>query len=336
MDLSTTYLGLKLAHPLVVGASPLVHDLDQVARLVDAGAAAIVMHSLFEEQLAQEVAAQSDFVDRYDDFNAEIRSVLPKLDDYFVGPDEYLEHLARVKKAAGAVPVLGSLNGTTNSGWLAYARRMEEAGADALELNVYALPTDAARSSSTIEQETVEMVRTVRAQVKLPIAVKLSPFYTAPVSFAAQLEAAGADGLVIFNRFYQPDIDIENLDVERTLELSTPAELRLRLRWTAVLSAKIRLSIAVSGGVHSATDAIKAIMAGASAVQAVSAILSEGPSWLSRTLAELVGWLEEHEYGSVGQALGSMNLARCPEPDGYERANYVRILRGWARAHLGY
>lgn len=336
MDLSTRYLGLELAHPLVVGASPLVHDLDQVARLAEAGAAAIVMHSLFEEQLVEEVAAKNAYVDRYDDFNAEIRSVLPKVDDYFLGPEEYLEHLARVKKAAGGVPVLGSLNGTTNSGWLTYARRMEEAGADALELNVYALPIDAARSAAALEQETVEMVRTVRAQLKIPIAVKLSPFYTAPVSFAAQLEAAGADGVVIFNRFYQPDIDIENLDVDRTLELSTPAELRLRLRWAAILSAKLRLSVAVSGGVHSASDAIKAIMAGASAVQAVSAILTEGPSWISRTLAEMVGWLEEHAYGSIGQALGSMNLAHCPQSSAYERANYVRILRGWARGHLGY
>ncbi len=329
MDLSTMYLGLPLAHPLVVGASPLVHDLDQVKRLAEAGAAAIVMHSLFEEQLIDEAAAKQSFVDRYDDFTAEIRSVLPKPDDYFLGPEEYLDHLGRVKAAAGGIPVLASLNGVTNSGWLSFARRMEAGGADAIELNVYAIPTSPSQDGARLEQATVEMVRTLRAQVKVPIAVKLSPFYTAPVHFAAQLEAAGANGVVVFNRFYQPDIDIENLDVERTLELSTPSELRLRLRWAAALSATLGGSVAISGGVHSVNDVVKSIMAGASAVQVVSALLKHGPEHLKVIRVELERWMEEHEYSSLAQMRGSMSLAKCPDPNAFSRANYMRILQSW-------
>jgi dihydroorotate dehydrogenase (fumarate) len=334
MDLSTTYLGLKLKHPLVVGASPMVGDLDQVKRLEDAGAAAIVMQSLFEEQLLAEESAKQTYVDSFENANAEAMSFLPKPAEYVLGPDEYLEQIRKVK-AAVKVPLIGSLNGITNSGWLDYGARIEQAGADALELNVYSLPTAADEGAAVLERRLVDMVRHVKSKVKIPVTVKLSPFFTSPVNIASQLVAAGADGLVIFNRFYQPDIDIEQLEVRHTLELSTSAELRLRLRWLAVLSAKIKTSLAVTGGVHTASDALKAVMAGASAVQIVSAILKEGPSWITKVRDEMQVWLESREYESLAQSLGSMNLARCPDPGVYERGNYMKVLGTWAKANLG-
>jgi dihydroorotate dehydrogenase (fumarate) len=334
MDLSTTYLGLKLKHPLVVGASPMVSDLDHVRRLEDAGAAAIVMHSLFEEQLLLEASAQQAYVDAMENASPEAMDFLPKPAEYVVGPEEYLEQVRKVK-AAVKVPVIGSLNGITNSGWLDYAARIEQAGADAIELNVYSMPTGADDASGTLEKRLVEMVRHVRSKVKIPVAVKLSPFFTSPVNVGSQLVAAGVDGLVVFNRFYQPDIDIEQLEVRHSLELSTSAELRLRLRWLAVLSAKLKTSLAVTGGVHTASDALKAVMAGASAVQVVSAILKDGPSWISKTRDEMKVWLESRDYVSLSQSLGSMNLSRCPDPGVYERGNYMKVLRTWTRANLG-
>ncbi len=336
MDLSTKYLGLNLKHPLVVGASPLVNDLDQVRRLEDAGAAAIVMQSLFEEQLLLEAAAAQAYIEVHENASAEALDFIPKASEYLLGPDEYLEQLRKVK-AAVKVPVIGSLNGVTASGWLDYATKIEQAGADALELNVYMLPSSVTESAAVLEERTVEMVRTVRSKVKIPVSVKLSPFYTSPVNLVSQLAAAGADGFVVFNRFYQPDIDIEQLEVRHSLELSTSAELRLRLRWLAVLSAKVPgVSLAVTGGVHTATDALKAVMAGANAVQSVSAILKNGPSWLGKARDEMALWLESREYESLGQALGSMNLAHCPEPQAYERGNYMRVLRTWTRTNLGW
>jgi dihydroorotate dehydrogenase (fumarate) len=334
VDTSTTYLGLTLKHPLIVGASPMVGDIDQVKRLEDAGAAAIVMHSLFEEQLLLEQSAQQSYVDAFENANAEAMSYLPKPTEYVLGPDDYLEQLRKVK-AAVKVPVIGSLNGITNSGWLDYAERIQQAGADALELNVYSLPTVAEEPGLALEARLVAMVKHVKTKVKIPVAVKLSPFFTSPVNVASQLVAAGADGLVVFNRFYQPDIDIEQLEVRHSLELSTSAELRLRLRWLAILSAKVKTSLAVTGGVHTATDALKAVMAGASAVQVVSAILKEGPSWISKARDEMKVWLESREYASLGQALGSMNLARCPDPGVYERGNYMKVLRTWTQSNLG-
>jgi len=334
MDLSTKYLGLELKHPLVVGASPLVDDLDQVKRIEDAGAAAIVMHSLFEEQLLLEDASRRAYVESYENGNAEALSFFPKPDEFALGPDEYLEQIRKVK-AVVSTPVIGSLNGVTNSGWLDYASRIEQAGADALELNVYSLPTNPSEDAAAIERRLVEMVRRVKKAIRIPLAVKLSSFITSPVHFGAQLEKAGADGLVVFNRFYQPDIDVEQLEVRYSLDLSTSSELRLRLRWLAVLSAKLGLSLGCTGGVHSATDAIKAVMAGAHAVQAVSAILQNGPTWLSQTRDEMALWLESREYESLNQAQGSMNLARCPEPAAYERGNYMRVLRGWVQGSIG-
>jgi dihydroorotate dehydrogenase (fumarate) len=334
MDLSTNYLGLKLKHPLVVGACPATNDLDQVRRLGDAGAAAIVMHSLFEEQMLLEQASQQAYVESFENASAEALDYLPRASEFLLGPDEYLEQIRRVK-AAVSVPVIGSLNGVTSSGWLDCAIRIEQAGADALELNVYALPTRTDDASQALEARMVEMVRRVKAAVKIPVAVKLSPFFTAPVHVACQLVEAGAAGLVIFNRFYQPDIDIEQLEVRNSLELSTSAELRMRLRWLAILSARVKCSLAVTGGVHTAADALKSVMAGAHAVQVVSAILKNGPTWISQTRDEMRVWLESRDYQSLAQAQATMNLARCPDPGLYERANYMRVLRTWTKSNLG-
>jgi dihydroorotate dehydrogenase (fumarate) len=328
MNLETTYLGLALPHPFVSGASPLVDQLDIVRRLEDAGAAAITMNSLFEEQITHEQMSAFFATELSGESSPEALSYFPASSPLGRGPENYLEHLRRVRDAV-AVPVIGSLNGSTPGGWLRYARLMEEAGADALELNVYALATDPLRSAAEIEDDTVEMVGAVSEALEIPLAVKLAPFYTSLAHFAGRLVDAGAGGLVLFNRFYQPDIDIEELTVERSLHLSQTSELALRLRWLAILSGQLRTSYAVTGGIHYATDAVKALMAGADAVQLVSALLRHGPERLRALREELARWLEEHEYDSVAQMRGSMNLESCPDPAAFERANYMLILQGW-------
>jgi dihydroorotate dehydrogenase (fumarate) len=328
MDLSTTYLGLRLAHPLMPGSSPMVGDLDTVRRLEDAGAAAVVMPSLFEEQIAMEQAAARDHVDAYAESSAEAMSYFPRPEAYRLGPDDYLSQLGRVK-AAVKVPVIASLNGVTKGGWLSYAKQMQQAGADALELNIYHLPTDPAVTSHEVEDKAIEMVEEIKKSITIPVAVKLSPFYSSLAHFARRLEAVGADGLVLFNRFYQADIDVDELEVKRTLEYSTSSELKLRLRWLAILSGRLRPSLAVTGGVHTTVDVVKAIMAGAHAVQLVSALLQKGPAHLRQLLESLSRWLEEHEYESVEQMRGSMNLMKSPDPMAYGRANYIQILQGW-------
>jgi len=330
MDLSTNYLGIKLSHPFMPGASPMVDDLDTVRKLEDAGASAIVMHSLFEEQIVREQMGAFMNMEGHSESFAEALSYFPKQEDYRLGPDQYLDQIRRVKRAV-KVPVIASLNGTTLGGWLDHARLIEEAGADALELNVYYLATDPSENGQMLEDRTVEMVLAVKGNVKIPVAVKLSPFYTSLAHVARRMAKAGADGLVLFNRFYQPDIDIEELQVERTLQLSTSAELNLRLRWLAILSGRMRTSLAVSGGVHTAADAIKAIMTGASAVQVVSALLEKGPAYLRTLRNEVAQWLEKHEYESLEKMRGSMSLASCPDPSAYERANYMKILNSWGR-----
>lgn len=327
-DLATTYLGLPLAHPLVVGASPLVDDLDTVRRLEDSRAAAIVMHSLFEEQLAAEQLATAAAFELSAESFAEARSFLPERDDFALGPEEYLDQLRRIKEAV-RIPVIASLNGVTPGGWLSHARELEQAGADAIELNVYRLAADPFETGTEIETRIVQMAAAIKADVSIPVAVKLSPFHTALAHFAYQLESAGVDGLVLFNRFYQPDLDIETLEVERRLHLSTSEELPLRLRWLAILSGSLRLSLTASGGVHTSRDAVKAIMAGAHTVQMVSALLKHGPDYLRLVYDELAGWMDEHGYASVREMRGTMNLAKCPDPSAYERANYVRMLQGW-------
>jgi dihydroorotate dehydrogenase (fumarate) len=327
VDLSTEYLGFKLPHPLMPGASPMVEDLDIVRRLEDAGAAAIVMESLFEEQIVAEQMAMHHLDSHAESF-AEARTFLPSPDEFHMGSGEYLRQIRRIKEAV-RVPVIASLNGSTRGGWIDYASQMEQAGADALELNVYALATDPELSGEAVEQETVDLIAAVRGAVRIPLAVKLSPFYSSLPHFAQKLDQAGANGLVIFNRFYQPDIDVEELEVERTLHLSDSQELLLRLRWLAILSGRVRASLAVTGGVHTSLDAIKAIMAGAQGVQMVSALLHHGPGHLTKIRDEIAEWLQEHEYDSLRQMQGSMSLQRCPDPRSYERANYMHILQSW-------
>lgn len=331
MDLSTTYLGFKLPHPFMPGASPMVDDLDAVRQLEDAGAAAIVMHSLFEEQLVGEHLAHSAYTAGPTESFPEALTYLPPAADFALGPDAYLEQLRRIK-AAVDVPVIASLNGCAWGGWLAYSRLLAEAGADALELNVYELATDPRESAAAIENRLLAMVRAVRSNVSIPIAVKLSPYFSALAHLASRLDRAGIDGLVLFNRFYQADLDVEQLEVTPRLHLSDSSELLLRITWLAVLSPQLRASLAVSGGVHTVLDAVKAIMAGAHAVQMVSALLRHGPGHL-RTVREAVAeWLEQHAYESLADMRGSMNLHRCPDPKAFVRANYVGVLHSWRDA----
>jgi dihydroorotate dehydrogenase (fumarate) len=328
MDLSTKYLGLDLPHPFMPGASPMVDDLDTVKRLEDAGAAAIVMHSLFEEQLEHEQVATSSFLDSPANSFAEALDYLPQPEEFALGPEEYLEQVARIKDTVD-VPVIGSLNGSHEGLLLDYAKRIEEAGASALELNLYLLATNPLEDAAALEERLLAMVSDVKANVTIPVAVKLSPQFTALANFARRLSDAGADGLVIFNRFYQADVDIEQLEAQRTLRLSDSGELLLRLRWLAILSSHMQTPLAVTGGVHSADDAVKAVMCGATAVQTVAALLTRGPEYLAELRQEFEQWLVEHEYESLEQMRGSMNLARCPDPAAYERANYVQILQSW-------
>jgi dihydroorotate dehydrogenase (fumarate) len=328
MDLSTPYLGFKLPHPFMPGASPLVDDLDNVKRLEDAGASAIVMHSLFEEQIVREQLATFIHTDRHGESFAEALSFFPNPDRFALGPEEYLHQIVRIKGVVGC-PVIASLNGTSVGGWLSYAKAIEQAGADALELNVYAVQADFELSALDVEDRTVEMVKAVKQAVRIPVAVKLGPFYTSLGHFVRRLDAAGVDGLVLFNRFYQPDIDVGGLMATRALPLSSSLELPLRLRWLALLSNKVRPSLAVTGGVHSALDAIKAVMAGAHAVQVVSALLQRGPRYLATLREQVMSWMDEREYDSLAQMRGSMNLEMCPDPSVYERANYMLTLQSW-------
>ena len=328
MDLRTQYLGLDLPHPFMPGASPMVDDLDTVKRLEDAGAAAIVMHSLFEEQIEREHARTVQDVESNVNAFAEASSFFPQASEFRLGPHEYLEQLRRIK-AAVSLPVIASLNGVTATGWLEYARLIEEAGANALELNVYYVATDPSESAEAVEQRTVDIVLAVRRHVKIPVAVKLSPFHSSLANFATKLEGAGAQALVLFNRFYQPDIDVETLEVVPQLKLSDPSELLLRLRWLAILSGRSKLQLACSGGVHSGQDALRSLAAGAHAVQLVSSLLRHGPAHLTMVREGVELWLEQHEYESLAQLRGSMNLARCPDPAMFERGNYMRILQSW-------
>jgi dihydroorotate dehydrogenase (fumarate) len=331
MDLSTKYLGLSLSNPFVTGASPMVDDLDLVKRLEDAGTAAIVMHSLFEEQILREHVGTLQFIEEHSEFNAEAQSYFPEPDEYRLGPEQYLEHLRKIKSSV-KVPVIASLNGTTDSGWTSYAKLLEQAGADALELNLYQLATNLWESGEAIEKRMVEVVRSTKAVVTIPVAVKLSPFYTSLPHFVRQLDEIGTDGVVLFNRFYQPDVDVETLEVQPRLRLSESDELLLRLRWLAILSGRLQASLAVSGGVHTPLDAVKAVMTGADCVQVVSAILRHGPQQLRVLRHGLGEWLEQHEYESMSQLKGSMSLASCPDPAAFERANYMRVLQSWPLA----
>ena len=327
MNLKTTYLGLELQHPLMPGASPLADDLDSVRRLEDAGAAAIVMRSLFEEQIRREQLRTFLHTEPHGESFAEALCYFPRPEAFVLGPEEYVEHIGRVKRAV-AIPVIASLNGTSRGGWLEYGREIAQAGADALELNVYSIPSSGDENAAAIEGRTVELVRELKATVKIPVAVKLSPFYTSLPHFVSRLESVGVDGVVLFNRFYQPDIDPEGLALKSQLQLSTSAELPLRLQWLALLKDRARCSLAATGGIHDGRDAVKAVMAGADAVQLVSALLHGGPARLQVVLTEMIRWMEEHVYESLAQMKGSMSRAACPDPSVYERANYILVLQG--------
>ncbi|MBL0312667.1 MAG: dihydroorotate dehydrogenase-like protein [Holophagaceae bacterium] len=328
MDLSTTYLGLTLPHPLMAGASPLVDDLDAVRQLEDAGTSAIVMHSLFEEQIEREYAGTIRDLELHANTNPEGLSYLPAPHEFALGPHAYLEQIRRIKEAV-AVPVIASLNGTTATGWLDGARLMEQAGADALELNVYEVVTDPLQTAETVEQRIADMVRAVKARVKIPVAVKLSPFSSSLPNFAHKLQVAGADGLVLFNRILMPDFDLEQLELVPKLMLSNPSELPLRLNALAILHGAFKGSLACSGGIHDSISVLKAVFAGASSVQVVSALLQHGPSYLQTLREGMEEWLEQHEYENLRQGLGSMDLVNVPNPHAFYRASYMRVLQGW-------
>ena len=328
MNLKTSYLGLQLDHPLMVGACPLANDMDMVRRLEDAGSAAITMPSLFEEQITREQFGTLYDLEAGSESFAEATSYFANVSDLRLGPDNYLDQVRKVKGAM-SVPVIASLNGVTASGWLDFAKQIQQAGADALELNLYYLAGNPLETADMVEKRLLEIVRTVKSSVTLPLAVKLSPFFTSLAHFAKVLEGAGADAVVLFNRFYQPDLDIEALEVEPSLNLSSPSTLRLRLRWLGMLYSQIGIPMAVSGGVHDGQGAIKATMAGATAIQKVSALLMHGPEHLKTTRLDMVRWMEEHEYESLDQMRGSLSLTKCPNPQAFERANYMRVLAGW-------
>ena len=328
MDLSTTYLGFELPNPFIVGASPLADNVDNVKKLVDAGASAIVLRSLFEEQLTSEGLATTASMDGVADSFAEALSYFANPEHFVLGPDEYVSHLQEVKEVAG-VPVIASLNGTTSGGWLNHAKRLEEAGADALELHIYSVPTDPDVSGRTIVDNTTEMVGQVKSAVRIPVAVKLSPFYASFANVAKRLDEKSVDGIVVFNRFYQPDIDVEELEVTKALRLSDSSDLPLRLRGLAVISGRVKASLAVTGGVHTCVDAVKASMCGAHAIQLVSALLKNGPEHISRLRDELAEWLEKHEYQSLRQMQGSMSLQKCPNPRAFIRGSYAQVLQTW-------
>jgi dihydroorotate dehydrogenase (fumarate) len=328
-DLTSTYLGLTLRNPLVASSSPLTESVDAIRRLEDAGIGAVVLPSLFEEQLRLESdALQSDLERGVHEF-PEATSYLPDLPSYNMGPEGYLELIRKAKQATG-IPIIASLNGTTDGGWLNYSRLMEQAGADAIELNLYTVEADVSRSSFDVEYRHVEAVKHVAGAVRVPVAVKLSPYFTAMGHFAVRLARAGARGLVLFNRFYQPDLDPVHLEVVPRLELSRPSELLLRLHWVAILHGKVDVSLAITGGVHGALDVVRSVMAGARATMMASALLANGPEHVRGLLGDLARWLEEHEYQSIGQMTGSMSQNAIPNPTDLERGNYLKVLSSYA------
>jgi dihydroorotate dehydrogenase (fumarate) len=328
IDLTTEYLGLKLKSPLVVSSSPLTESTENIQRLEAAGAAAVVLPSIFEEQLTLESNALDSDLSRGTNSFAESMSYFPAYDSYRQGQDAYLSHLRRAKSVAG-IPVLASLNGATSGGWVKFAKEIEQAGADALELNTYSLPTDPRVTSAAIEDGIVDLVRQVKKSTKLPIAVKLSPQFTSIPHLAAQLDKAGADALVLFNRFYQPDFDIENLNVTPALTLSRSEELLLRLHWTAILYGDMKADIGVTGGVHSAEDVLKSIMAGGQVAMLASALLMRGISYLAVIQSDLLCWMEDHEYESIRQMRGSLSRRAVPDISPFERGNYIRTLSSY-------
>ncbi|CDH43480.1 MAG: dihydroorotate dehydrogenase-like protein [Candidatus Competibacteraceae bacterium] len=328
MDLTTTYMGMKLKHPIIASSSPLSGSVASIKRLEDAGAAAVVMFSLFEEQLKHESAALEHLMTAGTESFAESLSYFPEVDDYTVGPDSYLE-LLRQASAAVDIPIIGSLNGITNTGWIEYAQLMQQAGAKGVELNIYYIPADLTTAGREVEQRYVDIVKAVKAAVTVPVAVKLSPFFSAIGSMAKALDDAGADGLVLFNRFYQPDFDLDKLEVAPNLQLSTPDEIRLPLLWLAVLYGRLRASLGATRGVHTPIEVVKYVMAGADAVMTTSALLKNGIDYLTILRDGLKTWMEVHGYDSVTQMKGSMSQRNVADPTAFERANYIKTLESY-------
>jgi dihydroorotate dehydrogenase (fumarate) len=329
VDLRTTYLGLELRSPLVASPSPLTGELDGLRRLEAAGVGAVVLPSLFEEQLTHDQLELDRLLETTADHVGEAQSYFPDLEDYNTGPWTYLDHITQAKRAL-SVPVIASLNGITPGGWVGHAKRMRDAGADALELNLYTVATDPGVGAAELEARYLDLVAQVREAVSTPLAVKLSPFFTALANFAARLDAAGVDGLVLFNPFYQPDLDLDSRDVVPRLVLSTSEELRLPLRWIAILYGRVGTSLAATTGVHTGLDAAKVLLAGADVTMMTSALLRNGPEHVAVVEQQLGAVLAEHDYDSVAQLRGSMSRVHMPDPAGFERANYVRTLMSWS------
>jgi dihydroorotate dehydrogenase (fumarate) len=327
MNLNTSYLGLSLRSPLVIGAAaPLSEDLDTLKRLEDAGAAAIVMHSVFEEQIRQDLSELHQHLEYGTDSFAEALTYFPEPEIFHVGAEHYLEHIRQAKESL-AIPIIGSLNGSSLGGWVEYAQNIEQAGADAIELNIYWIPTDLDLSGAAVEAQYVEILKRVKSRVKIPVAVKLSPFFSSTANMVKQLDEAGVDGLVLFNRFYQPDIDIEALEVRPQLLLSTPQALRLPMHWIGILYGRVKADLAATSGIHNAQDVVRLLMAGASATQIVGALLRHGINHLRSIERDLEQWLAEREYESVAQLRGTMSQGNCPDPSQFERVQYMKVLQ---------
>lgn len=325
MDLTTTYLGLTLRTPLVPSASPLSEEVDTIKRLEDAGASAIVLYSLFEEQLRQDRVELHQNLEAGTFSFAEALTYFPEPAQFHIGPDEYLKHIAKAKEAV-EMPIIASLNGSSAGGWTSYAKLIEEAGADALELNIYYIPTDLDVSSEQIEKTYLDILKAVKSEITIPVAVKLSPFFTNFANMARRLDDAGANGLVLFNRFYQPDIELETLEVQPNILLSTPMAMRVPLRWVALLYDKLACSLAATSGIHRASDVLKMLMAGADVAMLCSVLIRHGVKQIGVIERDLIAWMEEHEYTSVEQLKGSLSQKNCPNPSAFERAQYMRAI----------
>jgi dihydroorotate dehydrogenase (fumarate) len=330
VDTSTSYLGFRLAHPFVAGASPFGRHLDGVRRLEDAGCAAVVLHSIFEEQITQRSGGGIRHMSADDEQFVEVLSHFPATSDYAMGPDEYATHISRVKQAV-SVPVIASMNGSSAESWVRFAKVVEQAGADALELNVYEVVTDLTTPSIAVERQLTGIVKDVKRLVKIPVAVKLSPYFSAFGNMARELDEAGADGLVLFNRFYQPDIDIKTKTVVSRADLSTSAELLLRLRWIAILFGRVRPSLALTGGVETPADGIKALLAGADVVQMMSALLRHGPAYVMAMRRALEQWMEWNKVSRLNEMRGTLSLQTTGDRSAFERAHYIKALHSWAR-----
>jgi dihydroorotate dehydrogenase (fumarate) len=329
MNLTTNYLGLKLRTPLVPSASPLSEEIDNIKRMEDAGAAAVVLHSLFEEQLRQERLELHHHLEHGTESFAEALTYFPEPEEYRLGPEEYLKHIAQAKKAV-RIPIIASINSSSAGGWTQFARLVQQAGADALELNIYYIPTDMKLSGADVEKTYLDILKAVKAEVTIPVAVKLSPFFSNFANMAKRLDDAGANGLVLFNRFYQPDIDLETLEVKPNILLSTPMAMRVPLRWIAILHDRVRASLAATSGIHRATDALKMLMVGADVTMLCSVLIRHGVNQIGVIESDMVAWMEEHEYESVAQLKGSLSQKKCPAPSEFERAQYMRALASYS------